>query len=183
MTQNSHRLLWLLVKAHHAVTGLELLLGIAVWKIYHPILKHCHLLSVSLLHYRSVSSVMRVTRAPFIFGFNTLNMRWIWVPLGIYAFIFLSCLFFVRAFVKLNLRQIHIRSCVFVRFCSADAYRAVCNFGLVTLRRGWENCSVVTCLITICIFLIILNAVQWILSSCCRIVFVINKLASSSCCW
>jgi hypothetical protein len=181
MAQNSHRLIGLLIKAHHAVTGLELLLGIAVWKIYHSILKHRHLLSVSLLHYRSVSSVMRVTWAPFIFCFNTLNMRWIWVPLGINAFIFLSGLFFVRAFVKLNLRQVNIRSCVFVRFCSTNAYRAVCNFGLVTLCRGWKNCGVVACLITI--FLIILNAIQWILSSCCRIIFVINKLASSTSCW
>lgn len=184
MTQNPNGLIGLLIKTHHSAAGLELLLCVPVWKVNHSILKHSYLLSVCLFNYRTVSSMMRVTWTTFIFCFNTLNMRWIWVPLGINTFIFLSRLFFVRAFVKLYLWKVNVRSCVFVGSGATDADSTISNFSLVTLSWWWKRSSNVNShLINICVFLIILIAVHWILCSYCSIVFLLIKFAASSRCW
>lgn len=180
MTQYPHRLIRLLVEAHDTVASLQLLFGVAIGKIYHSVLKHCYLLSVSLFNYCSVSSVMWVTWSTLVFSLDTLNMRWVRVSLSIDTLIFLCCLFLVRTFVKLHLRKVYVWSCVFLRFWPTNTDCAVCNFSLMTLcwrrksRRSWI-CSHI-------IVLLIGNAL-WILRTGCRIILVFYEFATSASCW
>ena len=135
MTKYSNWLVWLLVKTHHTIAGLELLLSVACWKINHAVLKHLNLLCMCLLYYCSMTSMMWMTRPPFIFRFYILyyilRLR---LSLSIYTFIFLCALFFVWAFVKF-----YLWITVFVCLCSKYANGTICDFGLMTLCRWWNS--------------------------------------------
>lgn len=162
---------------------MQLLLGISVRKVYHSILQHGYLLSVSLFNDRAVASMMRVTTPSLILSLYTLNMLRITIPLRINTLIFLSSLFFVRTFVKFNLRQVYVRSCVLVllRFGgAANADSAVLSYFAAVVGLSWrrESGDGVGGVGARDELFVVLNPIQRIHCASSRIFFLINKFAT-----